>query len=768
MNSASRLVRSTTTCRAASTYFTVTTLLKGTSTAMPPFTSILYLVLTSISLLVLAAPRNATAYDLPPVRQGNNLDDCAEQLNSQGGGWCEIRQSDETPSISSVWPQDLDGKTQMIVGPKAVLIAWNGAAFDPQNELLYFMGGGHADYGGNEVYEFNLSTGNWDRLTNPSPLSFLYRLRKATAKRSARYCWAPDMRRVPGAAHTYDGLQFSTTTRTIFLAMMGAANGACFNNEGGSLEGDPRVLFGKNRGAGIFEFNPSRKEARNGLAPLTWRRVADITLKYPRSLELPDGKLLFGNRTSLFRFDPVTGTVGGEMWQNADYGTGVAEFHPSGLVLSLHRNTLLARSLETKVARRIPTPGLHGRSLALNSDGTVFSWDGGHRILTIDPDSPESDWKLFDWARAGPKSGNRRVYSKWYYVPKYDIFVGLSTHKTGVWIYKHPPDMPDTKIAQKNPQRLIKQAKPGSTVTIPPGLYTRGLFIDKSLKLELRGAHFWGVAKRKGIINVKCNGCSVVIEDFVAEGREAGCLSGNCAGIKAEGVDFDLTVRRAHIDNTVMGILTDNRGGRLVVEDSTIENTGLKDRTRTLGHGLYAGAIDKLVVRRSTIRNTNGDGHILKSRAPETILDHVSLIGAQGYHSRSIDFPCGGTLQVTDSVIQHGENTDNTDLISVGTEAKSCKEIYPSDVSIEGSWIIIERDHSADERARDYGPSALFRWRAPMRSLVVANNHIVNLETWSTSETEFGDVTVPDLSKNNQMCSDRSACGLSEDNLPTP
>ncbi len=195
------------------------------------------------------------------------------------------------------------------------------------------------------------------------------------------------------------------------------------------------------------------------------------------------------------------------------------------------------------------------------------------------------------------------------------VFVGLSNHTTGVWVYRHPAAMPGVVPAKTDPQRLIREATPGAVVTIPPGLYGQGLFIDKSLTVRLKDVRLWGVAKDKGIISVKCDGCTVVIEDFHGDGREAGCLGGNCAGIKAEGIDFRLTVRRAHIDNTVMGILTDNRGGRLVVEDSLIENTGLNDRSRILGHGLYAGKIDALVVRRSTIRNVNSAGHILKSRA---------------------------------------------------------------------------------------------------------------------------------------------------------
>ena len=386
----------------------------------------------------------------------------------------------------------------MVVGPRAVLQAWNGAAFDEEGLLLYFMGGGHADYGGNEVYEFDLKTGRWARLTDPSPLSFLYRWREKTQTEAARYCWAPDMRRVPGAAHTYDGLQFSRKTRTIFLVMMGTANGSCFDDKKGEYEGDPRILFGRDRGAGIFEFNPARRETRNGLAPLTWRRLAlpqGLRLSYPRSLELPDGAMVVGSKTTLYPFDPSSGAVGKRLWREADFGDGVAEYHPLGLVLSLHRKALLLRSLQTGALERIAAPGLHGKSLAIDESGVVFSWDGRHRVLTIDPRAPERTWRLYDWSGAGPPSGDRRVYSKWQYLAAYGVFVGLSDHTTGVWVYKHPAAMPGVVLAKTDPQRLIREAKPGAVVTIPPGLYGQGLFIDKSLTVRLKDVRLWGVAK---------------------------------------------------------------------------------------------------------------------------------------------------------------------------------------------------------------------------------------------------------------------------------
>ncbi len=111
-------------------------------------------------------PLGAAPFEPPPAQRGANLADCRAKLEKQGGGWCKIRLSGGHPSISSVWPPDLDRRTRMVVGPRAVLIAWNGAAFDEESLFFYFMGGGHADYGGNEVYEFDLKTERWARLTD--------------------------------------------------------------------------------------------------------------------------------------------------------------------------------------------------------------------------------------------------------------------------------------------------------------------------------------------------------------------------------------------------------------------------------------------------------------------------------------------------------------------------------------------------------------------------------------------------------------------------
>ena len=138
----------------------------------------------------------------------------------------------------------------------------------------------------------------------------------------------------------------------------------------------------------------------------------------------------------------------------------------------------------------------------------------------------------------------------------------------------------------------------------------------------------------------------------------------------------------------------------------------------------------------------------------------MRLLGERGFHSRAIDMPCGGTLRVTNSVIQHGENSDNADVIALGTEPGHCA-IHPSRVAITKSWIVIDR-------ATLVGRNILFRWHAPMSGLELRDNHIVNLGRWSSSNAARGDIEIADHGRHNRMCRDRAACGLAQEQVPVP
>ncbi|HEX4621618.1 MAG TPA: hypothetical protein VH208_08630, partial [Myxococcaceae bacterium] len=76
-------------------------------------------------------------------------------------------------------------------GCAPVISAWNSGVADPVRSRLLFWGGGHNDYGGNEIYSLNLLAGTLTRVTGQSPPA---------------YCQEASTDGRPNARHTYDGI----------------------------------------------------------------------------------------------------------------------------------------------------------------------------------------------------------------------------------------------------------------------------------------------------------------------------------------------------------------------------------------------------------------------------------------------------------------------------------------------------------------------------------------------------------------------------------
>lgn len=618
------------------------------------------------SLLALC-PVPSTAADVLPKQPDRKeaaakrtIFDCVDALERRGGGWCELQGA----SIADVFPKNLDPGVRMVTGPRSVIDAWNGAAFDPERLILYFHGGGHRDYGGNEVYSFDLREGVWRRLTDPAPLP---------AATGETPCPVPAAS--PSSSHTYDGIIFSVATRTIWL----------FPSIYACLSG---MIYG---GQDVWEFNPDTVEARNGLAPLTWRKrspmPADKQGIYFRTAAYSDGRIYVGAAYGEYVFDPRNDTwkrIGAK--SNLGPGPSVYDSRRK-LVWTSYLHGLYVTG-NRQIARKItpPAPGIGGGSgLAIDDEGTLTLWNGGSLILRFDPDSKE--WRLFDWKAEAPPYTNRPIYSRWVYVPALKVYVGYADFQRGIWIYRHPADRKGEPVNTWPIQGLLDAARPGGVVTVPPGIYPAGATIGRSMTLRLKGARIIGRTGRKGVLLVKDATGPVVIEDFETSDP---VRCGNCAGIKIEGADFDVTVRRARIARAEMGILTDNRGGRLVVEDTLIEDIG-HERGAEPMHLIYAGIIDELIVRRSTLRRSHHFGHLLKSRARSTDVRATYLLGLGSLNSREADLSCGGKILFDNVVIQKGPKSDNQDSIAVATEPKNCAPHAGTSFTLKRSWLIFDR-----------------------------------------------------------------------------
>jgi len=98
----------------------------------------------------------------------------------------------------------------LVVGCSAIVSAWGGGAWDPLHRKMLVWGGGHADYGGNEVYAFDVATFAWERLTDPTLPPFDV---------------DPLADGNPVSRHTYSGLQWLADRQRFFAVGGSMAEG---------------------------------------------------------------------------------------------------------------------------------------------------------------------------------------------------------------------------------------------------------------------------------------------------------------------------------------------------------------------------------------------------------------------------------------------------------------------------------------------------------------------------------------------------------------
>lgn len=213
---------------------------------------------------------------------------------------------------------------------------------------------------------------------------------------------------------------------------------------------------------------------------------------------------------------------------------------------------------------------------------------------------------------------------------------------------------------------LVRSARDGDTILIPPGDYTAQAAVWPQSRLTIKatgpgvrfvaaGAH----AQGKAIWVVQ--GHQVVIEGITFEG--AVVPDHNGAGIRHEG--GDLTLRGCRFFHNQMGVLTAATPYHLAVEDCEF---AFQRSEGAISHGLYVGAMKSLSVLGSYFHDGER-GHLIKSRAGVNHIHHNRLDdGPAGQASYELDLPNGGIGHVVGNVIRQSARTQNRALVAFGME----------------------------------------------------------------------------------------------------
>lgn len=235
-------------------------------------------------------------------------------------------------------------------------------------------------------------------------------------------------------------------------------------------------------------------------------------------------------------------------------------------------------------------------------------------------------------------------------------------------------DDPADRVLEVGPGRAFERpsdaaaaARPGDLVRIAAGDYrgdvarwavdglrlcgTGGrvrLFADGR---SMQGKAIWVIAGR-----------DILVENI--DFHDARVPDHNGAGIRAEHAGA-LTIRRCGFYDNENGILGGRPGATLTIEFSEFARNGYGDGYT---HNLYAGELDRLVVRASSFREARV-GHQLKSRATESVVEFSYLQdGPAGNSSYLADFPNGGQVLLRGNLWHKGPKAENSSAIAYGAE----------------------------------------------------------------------------------------------------
>lgn len=290
-----------------------------------------------------------------------------------------------------------------------LIVAWNGGAVDTARNRLLVWGGGHTNYGGNEMYALDLPSLSIKRIIDPSPYT------SNTSCQSA----LPDG--TPTSRHTYDGLTYLSHADKFF-----AVHGSLYPCGGGDLA------------TWTYDFASSKWQIQvpraPSIVPFGTMAVYDSVSKlvymkdsggdfFSYSLEKNSYTQLASNQFVDYH---LSATIDTKRRKFVMIGDGVQ-------VIDLNTNTM-TRMTTTNAPAFVTgrqSPGVDYDPVA----DRIVAWQGGSNVWTLNMDTGA-------WTQVatgpGPSFAAQQygTFGRWGYIPQYRVFALINDIDQNAWVFR--------------------------------------------------------------------------------------------------------------------------------------------------------------------------------------------------------------------------------------------------------------------------------------------------------------------------------------------
>jgi len=304
-------------------------------------------------------------------------------------------------------------------GPVSIMGAWSGGAYDTKRDRLIVWGGGHNDYGGNEIYVFDISAFKWLRTWGPS----------SNIPDPGGSCSETYSDGNPVSKHTYDGLEYIPIIDRFF-------------SHGGSLYCGP--------GSGsvatwLFDFNSLTWQLKTTILPVgSWTELEVVT-----AYDSVTGHVFISSPSlGLYEYNPSNNTWTERSSTPIGYGKVAAIDPGRRKFVVIGGGQIQAYTLSASGTLTLQTLSTTGDAAILSADypGFVYdpvsdrfvAWNGGANVYTLNMDT-------LKWTRVPPALTNTVVptsasgtgtFGRWQYVSSKNAFIGVNQINENVYVYK--------------------------------------------------------------------------------------------------------------------------------------------------------------------------------------------------------------------------------------------------------------------------------------------------------------------------------------------